>query len=104
MRPNGRIVALASAFALAASSTPAYAFEAGPASGPSKSAPPVATVHHSGSSGLVLGLAAGGGIALLGTGLAASRQRCGPARSDAHPTPLAAPEPIESKGPVSHGF
>ena len=85
MRLHGRIVTLASAVALAASSTPASAFETRAASGPSKPVTPVAATHHSGSPELVLGLAAGGGIVLLGTGLVAKRQRRRPDRSDRTP-------------------
>lgn len=76
MRQHARITALATAVALAASSTPAFAFENRAPSGPTKAVTPVAAVQHdSGSPELVLALAAGGGIALLGSGVAVSRQR-----------------------------
>ena len=86
MRLHGRIIALTSAVALSASSTPASAFESRAPSGPIKPAASVAAQHHSGSPEPLLGLAAGGGIALLGTGLIATRQRRRPARTDSTPT------------------
>lgn len=75
MRQHARIIALATAAALAASSTPAFAFENVAPSGPSKVLRPVAAQHDSGSPELVVALAAGGGIALLGTAVGVSRQR-----------------------------
>lgn len=83
MRLHGRIIALASAGALAASSTPASAI--GVPSDPGKPTVSVAAHQDPGSPELLLGLAAAGGVALLGTGLVATRHRRRPARSDRRP-------------------
>lgn len=75
MRIDRRIAALATAATLAASSTPAYAFETdAPAAGNTHVAS-LAQPHPAGSTDWTLELAAGGAIALIGTGLVVSRQR-----------------------------
>jgi hypothetical protein len=88
MRLHARIIALASAAVLAASSTPASAFENETPSGPSTPPASVAAARDSDSPELVLELATGGALVLLGGGIAATRQRRRPGRPD--PTPDAA--------------